>query len=155
MPSICGRCQSFGHPTQACTAALRCSRCGEEGHRAIDCKAIQQRCANCGSTTHSTVDRSCPRHPAAPSSLATTVPLQAVPPPTQKVIPNTPEDKPVTTNQLLSILSIVLANTHPHERSTVALILSKAAEAVLGIKVTPSYSNYTITPIITYASLLK
>ncbi|KAG8236222.1 hypothetical protein J437_LFUL016620 [Ladona fulva] len=121
--------------------------------RAVECRAPQQCCANCGSTSHPTTDWTCPRRPAAPNSQATTISLQVSPAPEQQDEPKDPGDNLVTVKQLLTLLSIVLANTHPQERSTVAQILNRAAEAVLDTHITLSYSNNTITLIITYSSL--
>lgn len=63
-PPRCLRCQVFGHLAKHCPgepATLKCFRCGEENHKAQDCKK-QEHCYACNMDGHRINSLKCPKY---------------------------------------------------------------------------------------------
>ncbi|GBM29675.1 hypothetical protein AVEN_203586-1 [Araneus ventricosus] len=57
-PTICYKCQRFGHSKVACRGKQVCSRCASKGHSFTDCHA-EPKCANC-TQPHESNSKQCP-----------------------------------------------------------------------------------------------
>lgn len=61
----CYKCLGFGHLNGRCSNnrwRMRCAKCGEDNHRARECKATKARCLNCpeGNNEHWATGNNCP-----------------------------------------------------------------------------------------------
>jgi hypothetical protein len=55
----------------------------------------------------------------------------------------------VTREELVRLLTVIFANTHPYHRQETARIIDDAARTVLGVSVTPLYTRNTVFPSVT------
>lgn len=63
-PLQCLKCLQFGHLKRDCAGTELCRRCGNSGHKVMECKARSPTCANCKQAHRSGDDR-CPVYQAA------------------------------------------------------------------------------------------
>lgn len=61
-PNRCDQCLSRHSHTANLCQDIRCERCTQKGHRAVNCKAKEMLCGNCGSNKHRTIDLRCPHY---------------------------------------------------------------------------------------------
>lgn len=62
-PSVCGKCQHYGHFVAECRETKdTCRQCGNDHHTNTCTERNSVKCIPCGSTDHSTNDRTCPEY---------------------------------------------------------------------------------------------
>jgi hypothetical protein len=143
LPIRCEKCQLYNaHTTANCTNTIKCGYCSE-AHLTNICPNMQQppKCTTCNEN-HPTFSYKCKARPAPePTKPELIVPIRTTETPTQTASPVTSVYQPITIDQLLAFLTVVLQNIHPFQRQHVLTQIQYAAKTTLHVSFNATYSG--------------
>ena len=143
IPIRCEKCQMYNaHPTAKCPNETKCGYCSGT-HPTKNCPNMQQppKCTTCNET-HPTFSYKCKARPAPePDKPELIVPIRTTEAPTQEIPPITSVYQPITIDQFLAFITVVLQNIHPFQRHHVLNQIQYAAKTTLHVSFNATYSG--------------
>jgi len=146
----CERCQTYNqHQTKDCPNTPICGHC-KENHSTSNCTNLQKppSCFTCNQN-HPTYSYKCQQRPAPlPDKPELTVPIRTT---DKSTAPDNSLKHPITIEDLLRFITVVLQNIHPFQRNHILNQITIAGKSIFGVHLNATYSgpyaHFSVKPI--------